>query len=118
MTSETCEKLSFSSDINKVKLELRDEVALDQQHLTILSTPLRFLPIPPTEVSLAHVLKCGQSFRWQKTKTRVTFTGIEDDTMTEWCMGWEDRTIVLRQDSQFFRNVRPNEKSKLISFIF
>jgi N-glycosylase/DNA lyase len=75
--------------------------------MTILSTPLRFLAIVPAELSLAHVLRCGQSFRWQKGPARVT---LPDDASacpsaatdeSEWHMGWNDRTVVLRQDGTY-----------------
>lgn len=75
-----------------------------------LATPLRFFPISKTDLSLPAVLKCGQAFRW--TERRVSLVRRDraegeddkklelesDDEATEWCVGWKDRTVVLRQD--------------------
>lgn len=78
-----------------------------------LSTPLRFLPLLPSELQLATVLKSGQSFRWAKLPMHATrpdeqVKSEEDSKPTtaevehgeEWAFGWGDRTVVLRQDGE------------------
>lgn len=78
-----------------------------------LSTPLRFLPLLPSELQLATVLKSGQSFRWARfdtvhaTRPEVFAASAEDvkpllaaNEGEEWAFGWGDRTVVLRQDGK------------------
>lgn len=88
-----------------------------------LSTPLRYLPLLPSELQLATVLKSGQSFRWARfDKVRATLpdpvasvkpeedsngaTGVKHEEPgellqgEEWAFGWGDRTVVLRQDGE------------------
>lgn len=83
--------------------------------MACLSTPLRFLPCLPSELQLATVLQSGQCFRWAKSSTpvatvpdRVVQVKQELDTKPyikgtipsegeEFCMGWNDRTVCLRQ---------------------
>ncbi|SGY77669.1 BQ5605_C005g03692 [Microbotryum silenes-dioicae] len=87
----------------------------------MLSTPLRFLHIPLTELCLATVLKSGQSFRWQRfdaiqatrpdaavASTSISSLSGNEQTLSdevsrkqgpvEWAFGWGDRTVCLRQD--------------------
>lgn len=45
-----------------------------------------FYSILPTELSLAAVLRNGQSFRWR-----------HDSATNEWSFGWRDRVILLKQ---------------------
>lgn len=83
-----------------------------------LSTPLRYLPLLPSELQLATVLKSGQSFRWTRLDTvHATRPDLEHGQLSssakstseqkpggpgvqgvEWAFGWGDRTVVLRQD--------------------
>ncbi|MBW0499216.1 hypothetical protein O181_038931 [Austropuccinia psidii MF-1] len=78
-----------------------------------LVTPVRFFPISLAELSLRAVLKCGQTFRWNQSfiklhpSLKTSFFANEDSKSSlghgiteceEWSMGWNDRTIVLRQD--------------------
>ncbi|SCV69514.1 BQ2448_2534 [Microbotryum intermedium] len=102
----------------------------------MLSTPLRFLHIPLTELCLATVLKSGQSFRWQRFDA-ILVTGpdsastfpspfhsssslhaieptLGEEVTTnqghvEWAFGWSDRTVCLRQDDQgiYYRALYP-----------
>lgn len=85
-----------------------------------LSTPLRFLPLLPSELQLATVLKSGQSFRWARFETihatkpdvaaETAGAALEDSKPAvgvqeqvqgeEWAFGWGDRTVVLRQDGE------------------
>lgn len=60
-----------------------------------LSTPLRFLAIPPAELSLARVLQCGQSFRWTSLQLPAS-----PNPLHEWSTAWPDRTVTLRQDGE------------------
>jgi N-glycosylase/DNA lyase len=73
----------------------------------MLLSPLRFLPLPPAQLSLAAVLKCGQTFLWRKGKARATLppeakVKFEESPreLYEWLYGHVDRTIVLRQDCE------------------
>ena len=62
-----------------------------------LQTPLRFLAIAPNEISLAAVLRSGQSFRWTRSPAQITSNALNE---VEWSLGQANRTIVLRQDAQ------------------
>ncbi|KDE04316.1 hypothetical protein MVLG_05270 [Microbotryum lychnidis-dioicae p1A1 Lamole] len=98
----------------------------------MLSTPLRFLHIPLTELCLATVLKSGQSFRWQRfdaiqatrpdaavASTSISSLSGNEQTLSdevsrkqgpvEWAFGWGDRTVCLRQDDQgiYYRALYP-----------
>lgn len=79
----------------------------------MLLSPLRFLPLEPAQLSLAAVLKCGQTFLWRKGRARATLppdhsqvkqedgnTGHSKHDLFEWSYGHKDRTIVLRQDCE------------------
>lgn len=73
--------------------------------MSFLVSPLRFLPLEPAQLSLATVLKCGQTFLWRKSLARATLpagqAAIAGDTqLHEWSYGHRDRTIVLRQDGE------------------
>lgn len=86
--------------------------------MSCLATPLRLLPVSRHELHLASTLPSGQSFRWHRLSPphatlpdRATApqgaskaTAIEE-TAEEWAFGWQDRTVVLRQDGQFRRPV-------------
>ncbi|KAK4053843.1 8-oxoguanine glycosylase ogg1 [Microbotryomycetes sp. JL201] len=91
-----------------------------------VATPLRFLPLLPSELQLATVLKSGQAFRWARfDKVHATkpddggsgeqlklepgnASDLKDTNRAsssaigaeEWAMGWNDRTVVLRQDAK------------------
>ncbi|EFP85074.2 uncharacterized protein PGTG_11243 [Puccinia graminis f. sp. tritici CRL 75-36-700-3] len=88
-----------------------------------LIVPVRFFPISRAELSLPAVLKCGQTFRWNRsqlilklpsTSDQQTHHGHHEDrkpepddlhpspsvALQEWSMAWIDRTVVLRQDDQ------------------
>jgi N-glycosylase/DNA lyase len=69
----------------------------------MLSTPLRFLAVLPRELSLATVLKSGQSFRWHRFEavhaTRPD-SSSEEVRGEEWAFGWGDRTVCLRQGGE------------------
>ena len=73
--------------------------------MAFLLSPLRFLPLEPAQLSLATVLKCGQTFLWRKSVARATLPAgqaVEKDAqlLHEWSYGHRDRTIVLRQDGE------------------
>lgn len=84
-----------------------------------LASPVRHFPISRSELSLPAVLKCGQAFRWTERKLQLEAVAVEakvevkaegvteeekevvlESEVSEWSMGWEDRTIVLRQDGE------------------
>ncbi|KAG6832332.1 hypothetical protein H0H87_001973 [Tephrocybe sp. NHM501043] len=66
-----------------------------------LTTAFKSLPLPLAQLSLAAVLKCGQSFRW-------TTVPIADDTEYRLCL--RDRVVCLRQSPTilFYRAVYPD----------
>ena len=74
--------------------------------MNALLSPLRFLPIEPTQLSLSAVLKCGQTFLWRCSGASVvTFESQEAAKYAapgwqEWSYGHRDRTIVLRQEGK------------------
>lgn len=49
-----------------------------------------FYSILPTELSLAAVLRNGQSFRWR-----------HDPVSNEWSFGWRDRVVLLKQSGSY-----------------
>jgi hypothetical protein len=86
-----------------------------------LITPVRFFPISKAELSLPAVLKCGQTFRWNRSQLILKLPSSDqpnhnshedqkpgtDDldpsssvALQEWSMAWIDRTVVLRQDGE------------------
>ncbi|GAA6004615.1 hypothetical protein JCM10207_000956 [Rhodosporidiobolus poonsookiae] len=86
--------------------------------MSCLATPLRFLRLSPRELNLATVCASGQSFRWHRsalTATKADVTGSTNafpaprDDAEEWAYGWNDRTVVLRQDEQglYYRSLYP-----------
>jgi N-glycosylase/DNA lyase len=72
------------------------------------------LPLPISQLSLAAVLKCGQSFRW----VAYPLAGAgeiktESETPThEYRFALQDRVICIRQDSEtlFYRALFPKDK--------
>lgn len=70
-----------------------------------MSTPLGFkaLPLSIKLLSLPVVLKCGQSFRWQK---------VALETDAEWRLTLRDRVVCLRQtpETLYYRAIFPSGK--------
>ncbi|KAI0306353.1 DNA glycosylase [Multifurca ochricompacta] len=64
------------------------------------------LPLPLAQLSLAAVLKCGQSFRWSIYPLRVT---SPSDPSHEYRLCLQDRVVCLRQSPEilFYRSVFP-----------
>ena len=62
------------------------------------------IPLPIVQLSLAAVLKCGQSFRWS------ILTPVESTTPVEYRLCLKDRVVCLRQssDTLFYRSVFPD----------
>ena len=62
------------------------------------------IPLPIAQLSLAAVLKCGQSFRWS------ILTPVESTTPVEYRLCLKDRVVCLRQssDTLFYRSVFPD----------
>ena len=62
------------------------------------------IPLPIVQLSLAAVLKCGQSFRWS------VLTPVDSITPVEYRLCLKDRVICLRQssDTLFYRSVFPD----------
>ena len=61
------------------------------------------IPLPIFQLSLAAVLKCGQSFRWS------ILTPVKSTTPVEYRLCLKDRVVCLRQssDTLFYRSVFP-----------
>jgi N-glycosylase/DNA lyase len=73
-----------------------------------MTVPLGFhaLPIPLAQLSLAAVLKCGQSFRWSIYPLRAA---SPSDPSHEYRLCLQDRVVCLRQspNTLFYRSVFP-----------
>ncbi|KAG6874234.1 hypothetical protein C0995_003780 [Termitomyces sp. Mi166 len=69
--------------------------------MSVLLPAFQSLPLPLAQLSLAAVLKCGQSFRW-------TTVSLADDTEYRLCL--RDRVVCLRQSptTLFYRSVYPD----------
>jgi len=76
--------------------------------LPTIPTGFRALPLPVVQLSLPHVLKCGQSFRW----TSYALPGAESPHTHEYRLCLADRVICLRQspDHLFYRSVFPGDQ--------
>ena len=68
------------------------------------------LPLPITQLSLAVVLKCGQSFRWSVFPLSAESSSVGQN---EYRLCLHDRVVCLRQspDTLFYRSVFPNAPS-------
>ncbi|GAA5848339.1 hypothetical protein JCM8547_004482 [Rhodosporidiobolus lusitaniae] len=85
--------------------------------MSCLATPLRFLRVSPVELNLATSLFSGQSFRWARfSPPTVTLPDASSSTASappgdaeEFAFGWQDRTVVLRQDARgiYYRSLYP-----------
>ena len=71
-----------------------------------MTVPLGFraLPLPLAQLSLAAVLKCGQSFRWSIYPLHAA---LPSDPSHEYRLCLQDRVVCLRQspDTLFYRSV-------------
>lgn len=69
----------------------------------------RSIPLPSAQLSLASVLKCGQSFRWS------VLTPVHSKTPIEFRLCLKDRVVCLRQssDNLFYRSVFPDPQPSL-----
>lgn len=69
----------------------------------------RALPIPLVQLSLAAVLKCGQSFRWSIYPLHASAPSDPHFPTHEYRFCLRDRVICLRQsrDTLFYRTVLP-----------
>ena len=67
------------------------------------------IPLPIVQLSLAAVLKCGQSFRWS------ILTPVGSTTPVEYRLCLKDRVVCLRQsfDTLFYRSVFPDPQPPL-----
>jgi 8-oxoguanine DNA glycosylase, N-terminal domain len=67
------------------------------------------IPLPIVQLSLAAVLKCGQSFRWS------VLTPVDSITPVEYRLCLKDRVVCLRQssDTLFYRSVYPDPQPSL-----
>jgi N-glycosylase/DNA lyase len=74
-----------------------------------MTTPPGFhaLPLPLAQLSLAAVLKCGQSFRWS---IYPLHPALPSDPIHEYRLCLQDRVVCLRQspDTLFYRVVFPD----------
>lgn len=80
----------------------------------------RLLPLPVAQLSLAAVLQCGQSFRWQ-TFPLVVEEDSDNNKLErpthEYRLCLRDRVVCLRQtsDALYFRSVFPSTIQSAIS---
>lgn len=75
-----------------------------------MSVPAGFraLPLPIVQLSLAAVLKCGQSFRWSIFSLSPSQVPVDESTPThEYRFCLRDRVVCLRQNHHtlFYRSV-------------
>jgi N-glycosylase/DNA lyase len=79
------------------------------------TTPLGFraLPLSVAQLSLAAVLKCGQSFRWTSYPLPSS-PGAEPSPTHEYRLCLRNRIVCLRQspDYLFYRSVCPGEQQE------
>ena len=70
------------------------------------------IPLPIAQLSLAAVLKCGQSFRWS------ILTPLGSATPVEYRFCLKDRVVCLRQsfDALFYRSVFPDPQPQLSNY--
>jgi N-glycosylase/DNA lyase len=70
------------------------------------------ISLPIAQLSLATVLKCGQSFRWS------ILTPVESTTPVEYRFCLKDRVVCLRQspDTLFYRSVFPDPQTPLYNY--
>ena len=77
----------------------------------IIPTGFRALPLPLAQLSLAAVLKCGQSFRWNIFPLLPPEQQALDTTVPahEYRLCLRDRVVCLRQtrDTLFYRSLFP-----------
>jgi N-glycosylase/DNA lyase len=89
-------------------------ISLAHSMATSIPTGFRALPLPIVQLSLAAVLKCGQSFRWTVMPLALpspTVNGPSDLSLAnEYRLCLRDRVICLRQspDTLFYRSFFPN----------
>lgn len=80
-----------------------------------LAAGFRALPLPIVQLSLAAVLKCGQSFRWLIFPLSSFNETVEDPCSPthEYRFCLPDRLVCLRQssDTLFYRSVFPETPS-------
>ena len=82
----------------------------------------RALPLPIIQLSLAAVLKCGQSFRWSVFALPCEPGATEDPSSPtheyRYCL--RDRLICLRQspDTLFYRSVYPESHTSPAQEVF
>ncbi|KAJ3744792.1 DNA glycosylase [Lentinula detonsa] len=77
--------------------------------MTSLSTGFRALPLPIIQLSLAAVLKCGQSFRWTAYPLKLDPEDASSPTH-EYRFCLRDRVVCLRQTATniLYRTVQPD----------
>lgn len=78
---------------------------------TLVPPGFRSLPLPLVQLSLAAVLKCGQSFRWTSYPLPVTSASdFPAFTTYEYRLCLRDRVLCLRQSPEalFYRAVFPS----------
>lgn len=85
------------------------ERAIKNPALTTTTMAFLSIPLPIVQLSLAAVLKCGQSFRWS------VLTPADSITPVEYRLCLKDRVVCLRQssDTLFYRSVFPDPQPPL-----
>lgn len=89
---------------------------------SVISGGFRALPLPVVQLSLAAVLKCGQSFRWSSyplppstgtLPNEVVDNAAEAFARHEYRLCLHDRVICLRQSPStlFYRAVFPHDSA-------
>lgn len=79
----------------------------------VIPAGFQALPLPIVQLSLAAVLKCGQSFRWSTIP--LATEGVSLGSTHEYRLCLRDRVVCLRQTSEtlFYRAVFPEPQPSL-----
>lgn len=82
---------------------------------SVIPHGFRALPIPLVQLSLAAVLKCGQSFRWSIYPLHASVASDPQMPTHEYRFCLRDRVVCLRQspDTLFYRTVLPDSPCSL-----
>ncbi len=118
MTPVACVVVGSSGNIRAIRADVaaskKPIPPLDRSNFAMAPKGFKTLPLPIAQLSLAAVLKCGQSFRWIAYPLAVGDIKGEEGTIVpthEYRFALRDRVVCLRQDSDslFYRTVFPKD---------
>jgi len=100
-----------ATNINSGDLRVVSTRFVTSSAIVMSLSGFKSLPLPIAQLSLAAVLKCGQSFRWSILTRPGTENGSEPEhARVEYRLCLRDRVVCLRQsrDTLFYRSVFPD----------